>query len=363
MASLVDRIDDMLGPDASDLAALDALLADIERSNFKHPGVIALRSKRSRLAKPVMPQPSRRPTVQLDKDDDEDGEEDDDKEGEDSFDMFAPMPSPSSPTRAAEALSPRRGSVALLRRGGSRGRRGSVIMPGGRRGSLMLHSALGSRRGSVMLPPASPTGVALRRGSVMMAPGSLSHEQGSTIQVAGPAGRRASVAIQVEALEALFEPETGGELKSEYSLVFTLALPLVLSNLADNLASFGLIALWGRLGTIALAAGSLSGSWMELGLVVIYGFQQCVPHPSPAYFDLAFSYPCPVSVHVSVQGGVLDGTSGSWCPKHEAGQQHADHVHSLDLRHPADTCRGDVLLPGGDHLDTGLSCWVWLWLR
>jgi len=58
------------------------------------------------------------------------------------------------------------------------------------------------------------------------------------------------VAVQVESLQGLFEESAGtGEMKSEYRLVFGLAVPLVVSNLADEISNIGLIALWGRLGT------------------------------------------------------------------------------------------------------------------
>ena len=154
---------------------------------------------------------------------------------------------------------------------------------GGRRASLSPSLAAG-RRGSVLLPPRSllpSLGASSPGGS-----GAGNYEHGATaaapsaVQVAGPAGRRQSVSVQMESLEALFEEDKEGEMKSEWRLVFSLAVPLVLSNLADEISNVGLIALWGRLGTTALAAGNLCDSWMELALVVVYGFQQCAPAAS-----------------------------------------------------------------------------------
>jgi hypothetical protein len=234
MASLADRIDAMLGPGFDDLQAVEALFAEIESSGFNHPGVRILDAKRTRLQLAAAQQ------LEESESDEADDEE------EDTFDAFAPLPSPASPGRSSlgPGSSARRGSVAL------------GVLPGRRRGSIMLPPALGARRGSIMLPPGSTR---LRRGSVMLPPGGqtptsvigasvigpATDELGSpdTVQVAGPAGRRASVAIQVESLEALFKEDTAGELRSEWRHVFTLALPLVLSNLADEMSNIGLVAL------------------------------------------------------------------------------------------------------------------------
>ena len=232
MASLADRIDAMLGPGFGDLQAVEALFAEIESSGFNHPGLRILDAKRTRLQLAAAQQ------LEESESDEADDEE------EDTFDAFAPLPSPASPGRSSlgPGSSARRGSVAL------------GVLPGRRRGSIMLPPALGARRGSIMLPPGSTR---LRRGSVMLPPGGqtptsvigagspATDELGSpdTVQVAGPAGRRASVAIQVESLEALFKEDTAGELRSEWRHVFTLALPLDLSNLADEMSNIGLVAL------------------------------------------------------------------------------------------------------------------------
>ena len=224
----------MLGPGFDDLQAVEALFAEIESSGFNHPGVRILDAKRTRLQ-----------LVAAQQLEESESDEADDEE-EDTFDAFAPLPSPASPGRSSlgPGSSARRGSVAL------------GVLPGRRRGSIMLPPALGARRrGSIMLPPGSTR---LRRGSVMLPPGGqtpasvigagtgpATDELGSPdiVQVAGPAGRRASVAIQVESLEALFKEDTAGELRSEWRHVFTLALPLVLSNLADEMSNIGLVAL------------------------------------------------------------------------------------------------------------------------
>ena len=62
----------------------------------------------------------------------------------------------------------------------------------------------------------------------------------------------------------------------EWSLVLSLALPLLGGKLADNVSTIGMQTLWGNLGTIALAAGNLATSYQYLTLAFIYGAQQAI---------------------------------------------------------------------------------------
>lgn len=265
LGSMGDTVDELLDTELTDADALRTHLEEMQRAKFQHPGLMALKLKLSRL--------EAERALALDVTDSSDSREK--EEGDEEFGTPSPMgPSPMGSFAGAAA------SPTPARRGSIFGEATNVLggVEGGpaTRTSVVINRMPGStagRRGSIVLPPGS-AGSLGRRGSVMMPPGSpgaLLEASGDSVQVAGPAGRRASVAIQMHSLEALFEEDaqTGDLKKSEWNIVFFLALPLVISNLADEVGMIGLIALWGRLGTVSLAAGNFCTAWLELALVVM----------------------------------------------------------------------------------------------
>lgn len=74
------------------------------------------------------------------------------------------------------------------------------------------------------------------------------------------------------AAQAGGEEEQGGE----WTLLLSLAAPLLFGKLADNVSTIGMQTLWGNLGTVALAAGNLATSYQYLTLAFIYGAQQAI---------------------------------------------------------------------------------------
>jgi MATE family multidrug resistance protein len=72
------------------------------------------------------------------------------------------------------------------------------------------------------------------------------------------------------------ETEATEEESGEWTLLLSLAMPLLGGKLADNVSTIGMQTLWGNLGTVALAAGNLATSYQYLTLAFIYGAQQAI---------------------------------------------------------------------------------------
>eukprot|EP01046_Picozoa_sp_COSAG06_P034289 COSAG06_NODE_3581_length_5158_cov_1.957304_3_plen_616_part_00 len=250
-----DSIDDALGATYQDTEELRELLEVIKQAKFSHPGVRSLETKCARIeAKLALAEAAAaRPADGLDG-------SGSDCESEDSFDTLSTL------ERFPPSAALRRASVAaaVLSSPNSPSdqqpqqlRRRSIVQ--------VLIGSPGGRRGSVILEPGSPASIARRAGGA-------AHVAGTTTATAG---RRGSLAVQTEMFNTALEAEEGAP-RSEWALVILLALPLALGKLADELAMVGLVAMWGRMGTTALAAGNYSQSWQQLALAFMYGSQQAL---------------------------------------------------------------------------------------
>jgi hypothetical protein len=269
--TVADRIDVALSPGFEDLGVVRELLQDIQVQKVSHPGIRSLSYKERSLSYDWEAQKSQdmeaaaQPTTL--------GNEfvfvlgpgggdcGSTTSSEDEFDTAA---TPVANKKEADEEGKKNRRKKLQLRVSVPPRQGSII-------SLRSPAGGGAvRRRSIILSSLSGTGLG-RRGAVVPSSGGLSSPHRAIVVQPGGGGRRTSISVQTEVFATYLEQEANesGQLRSEWWLVLVLAMPLALGKLADEVSMIGLNAIWGRMGTTALAAGNYGMSWMNLAIVVV----------------------------------------------------------------------------------------------
>ena len=248
--SLTDRLDSALSCKMQDRPAIEALLSEIamvQDGSFKaHPGVRSLSYKSETLS---FKEVSRAPSIDLVIDV---GEQ---ESSEMDYDIDIDMVSPAVVPRAS-VMRPAQHKQQQIDTAPRR--RGSIISSG-RKMSITATNA--GRKMSII--GGNPTSAA------------AGAQQRSQPLQPSAGGRRSSLTgTTVAFAQFLDDGNNSDELRSEWWLVIVLALPLALGMGVEQSTQIGLNAVWGRMGTTALAAGNYATNWMQLGSLVIYSAVQ-----------------------------------------------------------------------------------------
>ena len=263
--SLADRLDSALSSSMQDRPAIEALLSEIaavQDGSFKaHPGVRSLSYKSETL---TCKEVSRAPGVALVID------VGDKQESEDDYAMVSPAVAPrrrASIVRLAqqkqEQTQQQQQQQQQQQIDTAPRRRGSIISSG-RKMSITAANAgrkMSTTGRKMSIIGGNPTSTGAQQRSVPLQPSA--------------GGRRSSLAGTTAAFaQFLDDGNDSEELRSEWWLVIVLALPLALGMGAEQSTQVGLNAVWGRMGTTALAAGNYATNWMSLGSLVIFSAVQ-----------------------------------------------------------------------------------------